>query len=183
MLKNDLTRFSIHAEYFFFNSAPKMDKVKPSVCQQDVNIKLYSHDVILKVPSNKNFRLPSLCELDPFPNILHSLRVQRFLFCLLMRLFFPNSNSLSESQIYLAVSSQAFHRFLSPTSSKIESRVLSQGLVKIVVFSLKHSANKSFFIYIPRNRFKKAPDLYWIVFLSSFGSCTLLKHQCFRTMI
>ena len=40
-----------------------------------MNIKLYSHDVILKVPSNKNFRLPSLCELDPFPNILHSLRV------------------------------------------------------------------------------------------------------------
>ena len=34
--------------------------------------------------SNKNFRLPSLCELDPFPNILHSLRVQRF--SLLIRL-------------------------------------------------------------------------------------------------
>ena len=25
--------------------------------------------------------------------------------------------------------------------------------------------------------------LYWIVFSSSFGSCTLLKHQCFQTMI
>ena len=132
-----------------------MEKVKPSVCQQDVNIKLYSHDVILKVPSNKHFRLPSLCELDPFPNILHSLRVQRFLFSLLIRLFFPNSNSLSASQIYLAVSSQTFHRLLSPTSSKIKSRVLSQGLVKIVVFSLKHSANKSFklFLYVS---FKKA---------------------------
>ena len=168
-----------------------MEKLEPSVCQQDVNIKLYSHDVILKVPSNKNFRLPSLCELDPFPNILHSLRVQRFLFCLLIRLFFFVCFYFSkfqfafsqESQIYLAVSSQAFHRLLSPTSSKIESHVLWQGLVKIDVFSLKNSGNKSFFIYIPRNRFKKALDLYWIVFLSSFGSCTLLKHQCFQTMI
>ena len=124
-----------------------MEKVKTSVCLQDVNIKIYSHDVILKVRSDKNFRLPPLCELDHFPNILHSLRVQRFLFCLLMRLFFPNSNSLSESQIHLAVSSHAFQRLLSPTSSKIESRVLWQGLVKIVVFSLKHSANKSF-LYI-----------------------------------
>ena len=52
-----------------------MVKVKPIVCLQDVNIKLYSHDVIPKVPSNMNFRLPSLCELDPFLNILHSLRV------------------------------------------------------------------------------------------------------------
>ena len=42
-----------------------MEKVKPNVCLQDVNIKIYSHDVILKVPSDKNFRLPPLCELDP----------------------------------------------------------------------------------------------------------------------
>ena len=77
-----------------------MEKMRPSVCQQDVNIKLYSHDVMIKVPFNKEFRPPSLCELDPFPYNLHSLRVQRFLFSLLIRLFFPNSNSLLESQIY-----------------------------------------------------------------------------------
>ena len=42
-----------------------MEKVKPSVWLQDVNIKIYPHDVILKVPSDKNFRLPPLWELDP----------------------------------------------------------------------------------------------------------------------
>ena len=111
-----------------------MEKVKPSVCLQDVNIKIYSHDAILKFPPDKNFRLPLLSELDPksFPNILHSLRVQRFLFSLLIRLFFVFLFFFSkfqfafsqESQIHLAVSSQAFHRLLSPTPSKIESRVL-----------------------------------------------------------
>ena len=129
-----------------------------------MNIKLYSHDVILEVPSNKNFRPPSLCDLDSFPNNLHSLRVQRFLFSLLIRLF------------YLAVSSQAFHRLLIPKSFKIESRVLSYCLVKIVVFSLKHGVNKSFLIGIVSRK-------HLTVFLSSFGSCTLLKHQCFQTMI
>ena len=74
--------------------------------------------------------------------------------------FFPNSNSLSESQVYLAVSSQAFHRLLSPTSSKIESRVLSQGLLKIVVFSLKHSANKSFLIGIVSRKHLTYTGLY-----------------------
>ena len=133
-----------------------MEKVKPNVCQQDVNIKIYSHHAILKVPSDKNFLLPLLSELDPksFPNILHSLRVQRFFFFSPHTPFFFFSKFQlafsQESQIHLAVSSQAFHRLLSPTPSKIESRVLWQGLVKIDVLSLKHSANKSFklFLYV-----------------------------------
>ena len=62
-------------------------------------------------------------------NILHSLSVQRFLFSLLVRLFIYFFSKFQfafsqESQIHLAVSSQAFQRLLSPTSSKIESRVL-----------------------------------------------------------
>ena len=70
---------------FLFNSAPKWKKGN-QVSASRMWTENYAL-TILKVPSNKNFRLPSLGELDPFPNILHSLRVQRFLFSLLIRLF------------------------------------------------------------------------------------------------
>ena len=77
------------------------------------------HKIILSWCETKKFHRIRTCVshhlwnliLSPFPCILYSLRVQRFLFSLLMRRFFPNFNSLwvQASHVY-----QSFTELLKP---------------------------------------------------------------------